>query len=43
LTELINGDCLEVLSFHDSNSVDALVTDPPAGIYFDIAEKRIKV
>jgi hypothetical protein len=34
LTELINGDCLEVLSFHDSNSVDALVTDPPAGISF---------
>lgn len=28
------GDCLEILSKMESNSVDSLVTDPPAGISF---------
>lgn len=28
------GDCLEVLKTFDSNSLDSLVTDPPAGISF---------
>lgn len=32
--ELLNGDCLEVLKTLESNSVDSLVTDPPAGISF---------
>lgn len=31
---ILNGDCLEVLKTLDSNSIDALVTDPPAGISF---------
>lgn len=31
---ILNGDCLEVLKTIDSNSVDSLVTDPPAGISF---------
>jgi site-specific DNA-methyltransferase (adenine-specific) len=33
-TEVINGDCLEVLRGLDDNTVDAIVTDPPAGIAF---------
>lgn len=32
--ELYNGDCLEVLKTLPSDSVDSLVTDPPAGIAF---------
>jgi site-specific DNA-methyltransferase (adenine-specific) len=31
---LLHGDCLEVLKTLESDSVDALVTDPPAGIGF---------
>jgi len=31
---LINGDCLERLKELEDNSVDAIVTDPPAGISF---------
>jgi site-specific DNA-methyltransferase (adenine-specific) len=31
---LINGDCLEVLKEGPDSSVDALITDPPAGISF---------
>ncbi len=32
--ELLNGDCLDVLAWIEPNSIDALVTDPPAGISF---------
>lgn len=32
--ELLNGDCLEILKTLPDNSVDSLVTDPPAGISF---------
>lgn len=32
--QLIHGDCLEKLKELESNSVDSLVTDPPAGIGF---------
>lgn len=32
--ELLHGDCLEVLKQGPDNSVDAIVTDPPAGISF---------
>jgi hypothetical protein len=32
--ELHNNDCLEVLKSLDSDSLDSLVTDPPAGISF---------
>lgn len=32
--KLLSGDCLEVLKGLDPNSVDSLVTDPPAGISF---------
>lgn len=32
--DLINGDCLEVMSGMSENSVDSVVTDPPAGISF---------
>lgn len=31
---LLNGDCLEVLKNFEANSVDSIVTDPPAGILF---------
>lgn len=31
---LLNGDCLEMLKELPDNSVDSLVTDPPAGISF---------
>ena len=31
---MIQGDCLEVLRTLESNSMDSLVTDPPAGISF---------
>lgn len=31
---LINGDCLDVLKTLETQSIDALVTDPPAGISF---------
>ena len=31
---LLHGDCLEVLKTLESDSVDSLVTDPPAGIGF---------
>ena len=34
LDKVINGDCLEVLKQIPDNSVDAVVTDPPAGIAF---------
>jgi site-specific DNA-methyltransferase (adenine-specific) len=32
--QLLNGDCLDVLKTLPDNSVDSLVTDPPAGISF---------
>ena len=32
--EVIQGDCLEVLSAMPENSIDSIVTDPPAGISF---------
>jgi len=32
--KLINGDCLEKLKDLEDNSVDSIVTDPPAGIAF---------
>lgn len=32
--DLYNGDCLEVLKTLPDNSVDSLVTDPPAGVSF---------
>ena len=28
------GDCMDIMATMDSNSMDALVTDPPAGIAF---------
>lgn len=31
---LIEGDCVEVMAGMEENSVDAIVTDPPAGIAF---------
>jgi len=31
---VIQGDCLEVMRGMDANSVDSIVTDPPAGIAF---------
>ena len=34
MIELLQGDCLEKLKLLDDNSIDALVTDPPAGIGF---------
>lgn len=34
LDSIIHGDCLEVLRGLPDNSVDAIVTDPPAGISF---------
>ena len=32
--KLIKGDCLEVLKTLESDSVDSVITDPPAGISF---------
>lgn len=32
--DLRNGDCLEILPSIESNSIDSIVTDPPAGISF---------
>jgi DNA modification methylase len=32
--EVLQGDCLEILRGLSDNSVDAMVTDPPAGISF---------
>ena len=34
LNKIICGDCIEVMKDFPSNSVDAIVTDPPAGISF---------
>src|SRR5216684_1134608 len=34
MLKLVQGDCLQVLKTLDSDSIDALVTDPPAGISF---------
>lgn len=34
MIKIINGDCLEVLKTLLENSVDSIVTDPPAGISF---------
>lgn len=34
MIELLQGDCLEQLKVLEDNSIDALVTDPPAGIGF---------
>jgi site-specific DNA-methyltransferase (adenine-specific) len=34
LARLIHGDCLEVLRSAPDNAIDAMVTDPPAGISF---------
>lgn len=31
---IYHGDCLDVLKMFEANSIDALVTDPPAGISF---------
>lgn len=32
---MIHGDCLEELKKLDADSIDSLVTDPPAGIVLD--------
>lgn len=32
--ELLNGDCLDILKWIENDSIDSLVTDPPAGISF---------
>lgn len=32
--KILNGDCLEILKTLDNNSIDSLITDPPAGISF---------
>jgi predicted methyltransferase len=32
--KLFNGDCLDVLKSFQDNSIDSLITDPPAGISF---------
>jgi site-specific DNA-methyltransferase (adenine-specific) len=40
MINLIQGDCLEVMCGLPSNSVDAVVTDPPFGIGFDYSGKR---
>ena len=32
--QIHNGDCAEVMASMDSNSVDAIVTDPPYGLSF---------
>lgn len=34
MTKIIHGDCVEQLRNMNSNTIDALVTDPPAGISF---------
>lgn len=34
LTEIMNGDCLEIMPTLGANSVDAVVTDPPYGLSF---------
>lgn len=34
LNQIIQGDCLEVLSSFPANSIDAIVTDPPYGLSF---------
>jgi len=32
--QIINGDCLEIMKTMEDNSVDSILTDPPAGISF---------
>ena len=43
---LLDGDCAQVLCELPDGVVDAIVTDPPAGIgfmeYLDIAEARLR-
>jgi DNA modification methylase len=34
VTQLHNGDCLEVMKALDANSVDTIITDPPYGLSF---------
>ena len=34
VNQIVNADCLEVLKVLPDNSIDAIVTDPPAGIEF---------
>ena len=34
MIKLIQGDCLEVMATLAENSVDTVITDPPAGISF---------
>lgn len=34
MTRLLNGDCLQILKTIEGNSIDSLMTDPPAGIKF---------
>ena len=34
MMKLYRGDCLDVLPTLEANSVDSIVTDPPAGISF---------
>ena len=34
MSEIIHGNCLEVLKSLDENSIDAIITDPPFGIGF---------
>jgi len=31
-TQLMQGDCLEVMKDFESNSIDAIITDPPYGL-----------
>lgn len=34
IDQILHGDCLDVMERFPDNSVDAIVTDPPAGIFF---------
>ena len=32
MSELINGDCLEVMKTFEADSIDTIITDPPYGL-----------
>jgi DNA modification methylase len=34
INQVLQGDCLELMRSLEDNSIDAIVTDPPAGISF---------
>lgn len=42
-SEVINGDCLEILKTYKDNSIDCIITDPPYGMDYQSNRRKVKM